>query len=402
MTYMNFNHIEEAIEDIKNGKMVIVVDDENRENEGDLVMAADKVTPEAINFMAAYGRGLICTPITPEKADKLGLNVMTSRNTDPKGTAFTVSIDHKSCSTGISAYERCETIKAISQQFITEAAFTKPGHIFPLIAKKGGVLERDGHTEAAVDLAQLAGCEPVGVICEILKEDGHMARVPDLFPFAKEHNLKIVTIEDLIRYQSQRKQPIIKVETSNLPTKHGEFTMVGYENPIDGKSHVALVMGEVKDGEDVLIRMHSECLTGDAFGSLRCDCGQQLDEALGRIVKEGRGVLLYLRQEGRGIGLMNKIKAYALQDRGLDTVDANTALGLPEDARSYDIGAWMLRDLGIRSVRVMTNNPDKLKGLEEIGIHITGREAIEMNHHEKSAYYLKTKKERMGHLLNIK
>lgn len=396
-----FNTIEEAIEDIKAGKIVVVVDDEDRENEGDLLMAAEKVTPEAINFMAKYGRGLICMPILGDRLKELDIFPMVSRNTDSHQTAFTVSIDAMETTTGISAYERAATISKVLGKDTVPGDFKRPGHVFPLEAKEGGVLKRAGHTEAAVDLARMAGLYPAGVICEIMNEDGTMARVPDLMEYIKEHNLKIITIADLISYRREKEVYIKRVTKANMPTKYGDFEIVGYENTLNGEHHVALVKGDVSNGEPVLIRVHSECLTGDAFGSLRCDCGEQFAAAMNKIEEEGRGILLYMRQEGRGIGLINKLKAYELQDQGMDTVEANLALGFPADMRDYGIGAQILVDLGVQKVKLMTNNPKKIAGLKGYGIEIVDRVEIQMNHNERNEYYLRTKKQKLGHMLKF-
>jgi len=398
---MKFNTIEEALEDIKKGKMVILVDDEDRENEGDLTMAAEKVTPEAINFMAKHGRGLICLSLTPERVEHLQLPMMTTDNTSSFGTAFTISIEaKKGVTTGISAADRATTIKAAINPKFGPEDLARPGHVFPLRARPGGVLQRAGQTEGSVDLARLAGLYPSGVICEIMNDDGTMSRVPQLVEFAKLHHLKIITVKDLIAYRVKKESLVRRVAVTKLPTAYGdEFTAILYANDIDRLNHIALVKGDIKPDDDVLVRVHSECLTGDVFGSMRCDCGEQLHNAMEMIADAGKGVILYMRQEGRGIGLEGKLKAYELQDRGKDTVEANLALGFKADLRDYGVGAQILRDLGVRKLKLLTNNPKKIVGLEGYGLTVVKRMPIEMHPHAKNVQYLKVKKSKMGHML---
>lgn len=395
-----FNLIEEALNELKKGKVVIVCDDEDRENEGDFIALAEKATPDVINLMATHGRGLICVPVEEELAQKLDLFPMVSKNTDPHGTAFTVSIDHKYSSTGISAFERSATVLSMLDPESKPDDFKRPGHVFPLIAKKGGVLRRTGHTEAAVDLARLCGAKPAGVICEIMNEDGTMARVPQLRKIADDLNVKMITIKDLIEYRNKKDKLVKREVEINLPTEFGTFKAVGYSNIVDHKEHVALVKGDLDPEKPVLVRVHSECLTGDVFGSYRCDCGPQLHAALKQIDQEGHGVLLYMRQEGRGIGLLNKLKAYKLQEDGYDTVEANEKLGFGADLREYGIGAQILRDLGVKKMRLLTNNPRKIKGLKGYDLEVIERVPLQMEMRTENENYLRTKHDKLGHLLH--
>jgi 3,4-dihydroxy 2-butanone 4-phosphate synthase/GTP cyclohydrolase II len=396
-----FVTINEAIEEIRAGRMVVVCDDEDRENEGDLTMAAQFATPEAINFMAKEGRGLICLALTPQRCDELGLDLMAAKNESPFDTPFTVTIEARDgVTTGISAADRARTIQVAIDPAAAPRDLVQPGHIFPLKAKAGGVLERTGQTEAAVDLARLAGLNPSGVICEVMNDDGTMARVPDLELYCARHGLKMITVADLIAYRRRHDKLVERVVTTRLPTGFGEFDVVGYRSLVDDKHHVAMVKGEVDGQPDVLVRVHSECLTGDVFHSLRCDCGEQLESALAMIEREGRGVLLYLAQEGRGIGLLNKLKAYKLQDTGLDTVDANLELGLPVDLRDYGIGAQILADLGLTSIRILTNNPKKIRGLEGYGLSVSDQIPIVHAPNPHNEAYLRAKRDRLGHSLH--
>jgi 3,4-dihydroxy 2-butanone 4-phosphate synthase/GTP cyclohydrolase II len=398
---LSFATIEEALEDIRAGRMVVVCDDADRENEGDLTLAAQFATPEAINFMAKEGRGLICLALTPTRCDELGLDLMAAKNESPFETAFTVSIEARDgVTTGISAADRARTIQVAIDPSSAPRDLVQPGHIFPLKAKPGGVLERTGQTEAGVDLARLAGLNPAGVICEVMNDDGSMARIPDLERYCARHGLKMITVADLIAYRRRHDKLVERVVTTRLPTAFGEFNVVGYRSLVDDKHHVAMVKGEVDGHSDVLVRVHSECLTGDVFHSLRCDCGEQLESALSMIEREGRGVLLYLAQEGRGIGLLNKLKAYNLQDKGFDTVDANLELGLPVDLRDYGIGAQILSDLGLSSIRILTNNPKKIRGLEGYGLSVTDQIPIQHAPNPHNEAYLRAKRDRLGHSLH--
>ena len=399
---MKFDSIESAINEIRNGQSVIIIDDADRENEGDIVMASELITPDAVNFMAKYARGLICVSLSEKQAKKLSLNLMEKKNTGLHETNFTISVDKKNdTTTGISAFDRSKTIRALVDENSKGEDFARPGHIFPIIGKEGGVLRRAGHTEASMDLAEMAGLKPSGVICEIMAEDGDMLRGKELETFAKHHKLKLISIEDLIRYKRKTEKLITRLDTINLPTDYGKFEFHLYQSEFDDKQHIALTHGNYKDQDSVLVRVHSECLTGDVFSSKRCDCGIQLDSAMKAIVEEGSGAIIYLKQEGRGIGLKHKIKAYKLQESGLDTVEANEELGFPPDMRDYGIGAQILKDLGIKKLKVMTNNPKKLIGLEGHGIEISERVKMDINANPDNQKYLSTKKKKLGHMIDL-